>query len=163
MKLVEDILSTQNIAGIIALTAVISSVISVAISGIISLISQLMSQRHEWKMNCWKTYYTKCSKTFVSLLDSSGKLLGNPINDSEILNLMSLIYQSYAYADKELSETLDIFYSKLEEWNNDIDNEELLNECQKYAIIVAHDVNRILIKYKNNRCIHTRRCIKKTR
>lgn len=69
---------------------------------------------------------------------------------------MSLIYQSYAYADKELSETLDCFYSKLEKWNNDIGNEKLLDECQKYAIVVARDINRILIKYKNNRSIHTR-------
>ena len=156
MQIVENILDTQNIAGIIAFTAVISSVISVAISGIINLLSQAMSQRHEWKMNYWNTYYTECSKTFVSLLDSSGKLLGNPLSDCEILNLMSLIYQSYAYADKELSETFDCFYSKLEKWNNDIGNEKLLDECQKYAIVVARDINRILIKYKNNRSIHTR-------
>jgi len=48
------------------------------------------------------------------------------------------------------------FYSKLEKWNNDIGNEKLLDECQKYAIVVARDINRILIKYKNNRSIHTR-------
>lgn len=163
MELVEGILTTQNIAGIIALTAVISSVISVAISGIISLISQLMSQRHEWRMNYWKTYYKKCSNTFTSMLESAGKLLGNSSSDAEILNLMSLLYQSYAYADSQLSETLDAFYSKLEKWNNNIDSEELLTECQNYVIVVAHDVNRVLIKYKNNRCIHTRWYTKKTR
>ena len=156
MEFLNNVLTVQNITGIIALSAVVSSVVSTFISGIISLISQHMSHKHEQKMKYWSSYYEKCSHTLTSLLDSSGKLFANPNTDEELLNTMSWICQSYVYADKQLSETLDCFYSKLEAWNNNIDSEEFLNDCQKYMITVARDINRLLIRYEDTSYMRTR-------
>lgn len=150
MELLKNALTVQNITGIIALSVVVSSIISTLISGIMNLISQNMSQKHERKMKYWFSYYEKCTHTLTSLLESAGKLFANPDTDEEILNTMSWIYQSYAYADKQLSETLDCFYSKLEAWNNDIDNINLLNDSQKYMITVARDINRLLIRCQDS-------------
>lgn len=147
----QNFFTVQNITGIIALSAIVSTLLSTLITGILNLISQKMVHKHELNMKYWETYYSNCSQTFSNLLDCTGKLLANSDTDIEILNVMSCIYQAYAYADKNLSTILDTFYSKLEAWNNDINNQTLLDDCQKYVIVLARDINRILAKYSNPR------------
>lgn len=147
MDLLQNIFNANNITGIIALTAVISTLFTALISGIISLISQRMSHKHELKIMYWKKYYSDCIQAFQNLLESTGKLFSDPISDEELPNTLSFLYQSYIYADKQLCAVLDSFYTKLEAWNNDIDNEELLNDCQKYVITVTREINRLITTY----------------
>lgn len=147
MEFLQNILSANNITGIIALTAVISTLFTSLISGIISLISQRMSNNHELKIMYWNKYYNDCTQAFQNLLESTGKLFSNPISDEELPNTLSFLYQSYIYADKQLCAVLDSFYEKLEAWNNDIDNEELLNDCQKYVITLTREINRLIATY----------------
>lgn len=147
----QNFFTVQNITGIIALSAIVSTLLSTLITGILNLVSQKMIHKHELNMKYWETYYNDSSQTFSNLLNYIGKLLANSYTDIDILNVMSLIYQSYIYADKELSTILDTFYTKLEAWNNDINNQTLLDDCQKYVIVLAHDINRILTNYSNPR------------
>lgn len=147
--MLQEILSTQNINGIIALTALVSAIITATVSSVMNLISQYMSHKHELKMRYWEQYYTECTQTFKALLESSGKLLANPHNDNELLNVMAYLYQSYVYADEDLTAILNAFYTKLETWNNDIKNIGLRDDCQTYVPLVARDINRVLAKYSS--------------
>lgn len=156
----QEILSAQNINGIVALTALVSAIITAALSGIINLLSQILSHRHELKMKYWEQYYAECTQTFKALLDSSGKLLANPYNDSEILNVLAYLYQSYVYADEGLVAVLNVFYAKLEAWNNDIKNIDLQDDCQTYVPLVARDINRVLTKYSGFRLKRSKWCNK---
>lgn len=138
--------NSTNITGIVALAAIISPIFVSAVSGVFGLITKHMQYKHELKSKCQEFYQNKCAITFEKLLDSIGRLLTNSVSDKEILNTMSYLYQSFAYADSELADELAIFYKKLEKWNNDYNNEALLDDCQKYGFVVAQEINRFLLK-----------------
>lgn len=96
-------------------------------------------------MKKWEKYYSDCSNTFSDLLASSGKLLADPHSDAEILNTLACLYKAYSFADQQLASVLDAYYTKLELWNNNIDNSELLDDVQSYTITLSREINRFIL------------------
>lgn len=139
----EDLL-TVNITGIIAIAAIISPILVSLISSCFNLISKRIEYAHIERLKQFDTYRAERVNVFLKLLDSIGKLLANRCTDIEALNTLSCLYQAHAYSDDQLATTLKIFYDKLEAWNMDQENETLCGDCQRYATVVARDINRLL-------------------
>lgn len=137
--------STINIISAISIAAILSPMIVALINGIFSTLYKYMEYRHTLEMKKLETYYSECSSTFSDLLSSSGKLLANPYSDVEILNTLALLYKSYSYADEQLVSALDVYYQKLEAWNNDLHNSDLLDDVQSYVIVLSREINRFLL------------------
>lgn len=143
---VSDFFRTENVTSIIALTAIISPVLVSVINGFFKIIFRSMKYHHESKMQKWNKYYSDCSNVFSELLTSSGKLLANSTSDTEILNTLAYLYKSFSYADKPLSSVLSIYHQKLDAWNNDIDNQVLLNDIQEYTVTLSLEIHRFLLE-----------------
>lgn len=144
--MLNKILETNNLTGIIALATIVSPVLVAVVNNIVLLISKHIEYKHLQEKDFTNRYYEKKVEIFTNFLDNTAKFLATSGSDIKILDVLSYMYQCYAYADKKLISMLDELYSKLEAWNNDYDNISLLNDCQQYIILVAKDINRILLE-----------------
>ena len=138
MKDFIELIKSQNINGLVALAAILSPVIV----SIITLIAKHWELKTNERMTKWNVYYKDAIATFSELLDSVGRWLADARSDEEVYNVMSALNRSFVFADKQLSDKLNSFYFKLDAWNNDFNNADLLDDCQKYSHAVAVDINR---------------------
>ena len=137
--------TTINLVSIISISAILSPVLVTLITSIFNILYKRMEYRHASQMKKWENFYSECHSVFSELLSSCGHLLANSYFDGEILNTLALLYKAYSYADEQLASVLDIYYQKLDAWNNNPTDTALLDDVQSYTITLCREINRFLL------------------
>lgn len=106
-----------------------------------------LENNYSLKKYQWETYYKSATEIFTSMLTNVGKYLADPSDLTQYENSVASIYQSFAFADEELSyllfELIDVLHCLAHDTSGKYKSSGVVHsmeDCAKY-------INKILTKY----------------
>ncbi len=96
----------------------------------------------------WETYYKFANEIYSNLLINVGTYLADPTNLDLYEKAISSIYQTYAYADDDLTRHLQTLINELYKHADDLDESAIAKKSIHQTLeLCAVSINKLLSKY----------------